>query len=342
MELPITLRNRIVEYLKSLPNLDSIQARQAFISSVDIDSQLKDQIVFDGPSSQFFPFLVSTLSKCEQGVCAIIAVLESSRSLVGQDKRVYCTCLIELLSLAKELSTDSLTVPQNNEKLMKEEDDDANDNEKELISYPFFLSILRVFIIIMLGCFLVFIIGMPLFLSYKTFFAKDPHSFQIRLTDITSQQMDYFDFERSDDLQNWRSEWNSSAIFLSSEEVFSGKHAMAITLRENVERYVIWEKALKAEVIMGQVFWPTIAEESFTWAEACIRHKADVHCEPIPRKQRQWNTFIFDLNQLEYDGQPLSTLELTSFWFHGGIAEVGKEHPYTFYVDGIQIFYAKP
>ncbi len=98
MKLSVKLKNEIINFLKSLPNLDDIKSRRAFIYSVGLDPQLKAQIPFDDPPAQFVPFLVSILinyGRLEDGRYALEAVLEIAKNYIGQDKREYCDILIQ-------------------------------------------------------------------------------------------------------------------------------------------------------------------------------------------------------------------------------------------------------
>ncbi len=98
MELSGTLQNKIIEFLKSLPNLDDKSGRQAFIYSTGLDSQLKDQISFDEPPAQFVPLLVSQLLKygmLNNGRYALESVLQEAKNYIGQDKKEYCETLLQ-------------------------------------------------------------------------------------------------------------------------------------------------------------------------------------------------------------------------------------------------------
>jgi hypothetical protein len=98
MKLPVTFQHKVIDFLKSLPNMDDAKSRRAFIYSVGLDSQLQDQISFDEPPAQFLPILVSTLlnyGKLEDGQYALEAVLQSAKDYIGQDRQKYCETLIK-------------------------------------------------------------------------------------------------------------------------------------------------------------------------------------------------------------------------------------------------------
>ncbi|GAK60036.1 putative signal transduction protein with Nacht domain protein [Candidatus Vecturithrix granuli] len=101
MKLPGTLRNKIIDFLQSLPNIGDIRGRQAFIYSVGLDSKLQDQIVFDEPPAQFIPLLVKRLldyGQISDKRNALEAVLKVAKNYVGLDRKAYCDELLAELS----------------------------------------------------------------------------------------------------------------------------------------------------------------------------------------------------------------------------------------------------
>lgn len=114
MELPITLQNKIIDFLKSLPNIDDNKGQKAFIYSVGLDLKLQEQIPFDYSVAQFAPCLVSILlkyGKLDDGRNALETVLETAKNYVGEDKRSHCDVLIEELRtiIEKKLSKLAFT-----------------------------------------------------------------------------------------------------------------------------------------------------------------------------------------------------------------------------------------
>ncbi len=132
MELPSELKNGIVEFLKSIPNIYDTKERFALIYCSSSDKQLQDQIRFDGPVNQFCELLVHTLfsyGKLNDGQYALEAVLETAKNKVGQDRKEYCNTLIQSLHrFQKECSTISInnnlnifwSCPDNLEELLQE------------------------------------------------------------------------------------------------------------------------------------------------------------------------------------------------------------------------------
>ncbi|MBD3308399.1 NACHT domain-containing protein, partial [candidate division KSB3 bacterium] len=97
MRLPVALYNQISDFLKSLPTLDDVNSRRAFIYASGLDPPLIQQIPFDEPPSQFVPLLVSTLLKygtLNDGRYALVAVLDTARNYVGHDRNAECEVLI--------------------------------------------------------------------------------------------------------------------------------------------------------------------------------------------------------------------------------------------------------
>lgn len=98
MDLSQELRNKIVEFLLSLPNMDDRNAQRALFYSAGLDPQLQHRITIDGPPAQFVQLLVSTLldyGKLKDGRHALEAVLEAAKNSVGQDRQDYCDSLIQ-------------------------------------------------------------------------------------------------------------------------------------------------------------------------------------------------------------------------------------------------------
>ncbi len=99
-QLPVTLQNKIIEFLASVPGIHDSSAQQAFIYSAGLDTQLQRQISFGGAPAQFFKLLVQIAwdyGKLRDGRDALEAVLETTKGSVGGDRRRYCDSLIEKL-----------------------------------------------------------------------------------------------------------------------------------------------------------------------------------------------------------------------------------------------------
>lgn len=96
-ELPASLKSKILEFLKTLPNLDTPAGQRAFILAAGLDAGLQAQIQFGLPSAQFIPLLISQLlsyGKLQDGRTALSAVLETGKQYIGTDRQAACETLI--------------------------------------------------------------------------------------------------------------------------------------------------------------------------------------------------------------------------------------------------------
>ncbi len=78
MGVPVELNNKIVEFLKSLPNIHDSNSQRALLLTAGLDTELQDQIYFSGPPTQFFQLLIPTLlsyGTLQDGRDALEAVL---------------------------------------------------------------------------------------------------------------------------------------------------------------------------------------------------------------------------------------------------------------------------
>ncbi len=94
------LTQQIIEFLVSLPGLDTENARRAWIYSVGLDASLQQQIQFSGASVQFFQLVVHTIiayGRQTDGRLAIEAILAAVKQRVGTDRQRQCDRLIQLV-----------------------------------------------------------------------------------------------------------------------------------------------------------------------------------------------------------------------------------------------------
>ncbi len=104
-ELPSLLNEKIIKFLGSIPNIHDSKTQQMLVYGAGLDNQLQNQITFTGSSGQFLQLFVKTLNDygiLTDGRNALKAVLESTKSYVGQDKREYCDKLIKALQQYKQ------------------------------------------------------------------------------------------------------------------------------------------------------------------------------------------------------------------------------------------------
>lgn len=100
MDLPVSLHEKIVDFLTSLPQIHNDKTQQALIYSAGLDPQLQKQIVFGGSALQFVHELVVTLynyKMLKDGRYALEAILEAAKSSVGQDRKEHCENLLQEL-----------------------------------------------------------------------------------------------------------------------------------------------------------------------------------------------------------------------------------------------------
>ena len=60
MDLPIELKNDIIKFLESLPNIHDKDTRRAFIYKASLDEELEAQIVYEKETTIFFQLLLRT------------------------------------------------------------------------------------------------------------------------------------------------------------------------------------------------------------------------------------------------------------------------------------------
>jgi hypothetical protein len=96
--IPLTLQRQIAEFLLTLPNMQESASQRALLASAGLDARLQARISVSGSSANFVQDVVDTLSRYGQladGQPALIAILEASQEMVGQDRRDYCATLIQ-------------------------------------------------------------------------------------------------------------------------------------------------------------------------------------------------------------------------------------------------------
>lgn len=104
--IPNELTQEIIEFLSSLPGLATEDARQAWIYGAGLDVSLQKQIIFGGTSMQFVRLLVKTAisyGTLNTGKQALESILETAKSLVGQEKQALCDRLIRDCNFRRNL-----------------------------------------------------------------------------------------------------------------------------------------------------------------------------------------------------------------------------------------------
>lgn len=150
------------------------------------------------------------------------------------------------------------------------------------------------------------------------------------------EQVEYIDFESQPDLQSW-SGVDANVIARSNKEHFSGEATLTITVvSDQTQAFVEREQPLRAETVVGQVYWPQQDGIDVQWSQICFT--PSFLCSSIPTEEGHWNTFVVDLSELEYNGEKLDQVRLSSFFVQGKVIGASIDKPYTFYMDGIQIY----
>ncbi len=119
MDLSAELKNKIIEFLESVPDIHNKNKRYALIYRAFSDNKLVSQIDYDGTTDVFCTLLVSKLAgygKTEDGQDALEAALETAKKYIGQDRQGYCDILI------RELHTFQQKFSHKNMKPIEESD----------------------------------------------------------------------------------------------------------------------------------------------------------------------------------------------------------------------------
>jgi len=104
MSLSNELKYEISEFLKSIPNIQDPSSQRALIYNSGLDDDLKNQIEIGRSTAHFVTFLIEALvsyGTLKDGREALEAVLETGKSYVGQDRKIYCETLIHAIRNSK-------------------------------------------------------------------------------------------------------------------------------------------------------------------------------------------------------------------------------------------------
>ncbi len=117
----MTLENKIIILLKSLPTLHDNESQRAFIYQAGLDPQLQEQILIGRPPAEFVPLLVSRLFKYGEladGHHAIEAIIETAKYHVGIEGKRDCNVLLQ--ELHEQLGqTDPILMRKNKTRHLK-------------------------------------------------------------------------------------------------------------------------------------------------------------------------------------------------------------------------------
>lgn len=150
----------------------------------------------------------------------------------------------------------------------------------------------------------------------------------------------YLDFEDPGSLQLWKQGWGDGQLAtfeLSDRKAFSGSHSAAVTVTDDAAKaYMLYDHPVQAHFLVGQVFWPQQEGIGLNWAQVCVSETGE--CAGIPLEADRWNTFVFDLSQKDPEGRPQTEKVFPNFYIQGHVLGASASNPYTFYVDGIQLY----
>lgn len=149
-------------------------------------------------------------------------------------------------------------------------------------------------------------------------------------------QVEYLDFEKND-TELWEVK-EADSISISANEVFSGSYSLAITTKSGESQlYVRRLKPFRSDLVIGHVFWPEQDGIKVEWAQMCV--SGTDYCASIWQGKHRWNTFVMDFSHLkDENGEFLSSIDMSALYLQGWIAGVSPDKPYTFYMDGIEIY----
>jgi hypothetical protein len=149
-------------------------------------------------------------------------------------------------------------------------------------------------------------------------------------------QFTYLDFEdRQPEL--WQAR-DADQLAVSSKQAFSGAFSLAVTTKtDKSQSFIARDSHFRANLVIGQVYWPKQDGITVAWAQACVL--GGDYCASISQDTDRWNTFVMDFGHLQRkDGKSLAEIDMSSLYLQGQITGAGPQNPYTFYIDGIQIY----
>lgn len=97
MKLPLELQQKIIAFLKTIPNIYDSNSQRALLYQAGLDATLQNQIIIGRPPAEFIPLLISTLTsygRLGDGRDALEAVLEAAKGSVGYERQELCNNLI--------------------------------------------------------------------------------------------------------------------------------------------------------------------------------------------------------------------------------------------------------
>ncbi len=102
LELSPKLKNNIVDFLKSVPDISEKNRRYALVYKASLDSQLIGMVNFDEVTGKFcesFVYKLLAYEKPKNKKNPVLATLEAAKDFVDPAKKEYCETLIQELSI---------------------------------------------------------------------------------------------------------------------------------------------------------------------------------------------------------------------------------------------------
>jgi hypothetical protein len=151
-------------------------------------------------------------------------------------------------------------------------------------------------------------------------------------TTIVQDSVRYVDFEKSEDLNGWTAS-DLSIVNLTGDKAFKDDHSLAVKTKGTNGKtsvLVLWDHPMKADLVIGRVFWPIQKDVQVIWAQACVIWVGE--CYAFPVTSGQWNAFALDLYGRGKDDK------IGGLYVQGGINTVDSTQTYTFYLDDIETY----
>ena len=127
---------------------------------------------------------------------------------------------------------------------------------------------------------------------------------------------------------------------MSSDQAFSGASSMAISVTKPDIVFASLEiPDKKIDTIIGNIYLPKVPNIEVVYMGVCgVNGK---YCSNLTSKIQydRWFPFVMDLSQFkDDDGVPFSDKDIVRLFIQGKVLGTSPSQPYTFYVDGIEIY----
>jgi hypothetical protein len=148
----------------------------------------------------------------------------------------------------------------------------------------------------------------------------------------------FLDFEDDTDLEYW-----SGSVRRSSDQAFSGSHALEVTLQVTDTSpfggISFWQKEFEADGVALHYYLPSASGVEIGEIDFCL--VPGWPCKYLDRTRDQWHTIVLDFSVWPEDADPpFHERELSALGLQGQITAPGVTEAisYSIYLDAIQIF----